>query len=78
MLDIDVIEPALAEWASQIAFVLKKDGILRFSMEYRMLNAVTIRDSYLILRMEECIEFQYFRSFELYLHVSIDFVDTSN
>ena len=56
MMEVDVIEPAVSEWAAPIVFAPKKDGSLRFCIDYRRLNAVTIRDSYPIPRMDECID----------------------
>lgn len=56
LLRMDVIEPAQTEWASPIVFAPKKDGSLRFSVEYRKLNTVNVRDSYPIPRMDECID----------------------
>lgn len=38
-----------------IVVVPKKDGTLRICVDYRKLNALTIRDSYPIPHMEECI-----------------------
>eukprot|EP00171_Calliarthron_tuberculosum_P023710 IDg23710t1 len=34
----------------------KKDGSLRFCIDYRRLNAVTKRDSYPLPRMDDCID----------------------
>lgn len=34
----------------------KNDGQLRFRIDYSRLNALTVRDSYPISRMDECIE----------------------
>lgn len=56
MLDMDVIEEAECEWASPILFVPKPDGTIRFCVDYRRLNAMTVRDSYPIPRMDECID----------------------
>lgn len=56
MLKIGEAEPATTEWTSPIVFVPKKNGRLRFCIDYRHLNAVTVCDSYLILRMDDCID----------------------
>jgi hypothetical protein len=56
MLKAEVIEPATSEWASKIVFVAKPDGSTRFCVDYRRLNAVTVRDSYPLPRMDECID----------------------
>ena len=50
-----VIEPTISEWASPVLFVPKKDGTLRFCIDYRKLNGMSTRDSYPIPRMDECI-----------------------
>jgi len=56
MRDAGVIEPAQSEWASPVVIVTKKDGSPRFCVDYRKLNAVTIRDSYPLPRMDDCID----------------------
>ena len=56
MLHAGVIEPTSAEWASPVVFVPKKDGTMRFCLDYRKLNAVTVRDSYPLQRMDEFID----------------------
>jgi Reverse transcriptase (RNA-dependent DNA polymerase)/RNase H-like domain found in reverse transcriptase len=52
----EVIEPATSEWASPIVLVAKPDGSTRLCVDYRRLNAITVRDSYPLPRMDECIE----------------------
>ena len=56
MLQAKVITPSNAEWASPVILVPKPDGSLRFCVDYRKLNSITIRDSYPMPRMDECID----------------------
>lgn len=56
MLAGNIIEPAQTEWAAPFVFVPEQDGTLRFRGDYRKLNALTTRDSYTILCMNECID----------------------
>ena len=51
-----VIKLTLAEWASPVVFVPKKDGTMGFCVDYRKLNAVTVRDSYPLPCRDECID----------------------
>lgn len=55
MLDADIIEPEISEWAAPIVFASKKNSSLRFCIDYRRLNELTVPDSYHIPRMDECI-----------------------
>lgn len=55
MLALKVIKPAQNEWASPIIFAPKKDRSLLFYIDYRMLNAITVCDSYPIPQMDEYI-----------------------
>lgn len=50
-----VIEPSNLEWADPVLFAPKKDGKLWFYIDYRKVNELTIKDSYPLLRMHECI-----------------------
>ena len=55
-LEAGVIEPAISEWASPVVLAAKKDGTLRFCVDFRRLNAVTIPDSYPLPRMDDCLD----------------------
>ena len=55
-LEVKVIEPAQREWGTPVLFVPKKCGKLRFCVDYRKLNSVTIKDAYPLPRIDECID----------------------
>ncbi len=45
----------MSEWASPVVIVPKHDGSARFCVDYRKINASTIRDSYRIPLVDDCI-----------------------
>lgn len=45
LLSHDVIEESCSPWASLVVLVNKRDGSYRFCIDFRKLNAVTVKDS---------------------------------
>lgn len=46
-----IIEPCQSYWTSNIVFVKKKDGGIRFCVDYRKFNDLTEKDAYPLRRM---------------------------
>ncbi len=55
MLRRRVIEPPDGPWSSPVVLVKKKDGTWRFCVDYRKLNAVTVKDSYPLPRIADTL-----------------------
>lgn len=49
-----VADSATTKLASPVLFAAKKDGGLRFGVNYTPLYAMTVCDSYVILKMDDC------------------------
>eukprot|EP00644_Phytophthora_capsici_P019074 jgi/Phyca11/133611/e_gw1.588.4.1 len=56
MLKQGVIEYGEGAWGFPVVIVKKKDGSVRFCIDYRALNAVTIKDVYPLPRVDETLE----------------------
>ena len=56
MLDQDVVEPSESPWASPIVLVQKKDGGVRFCVDYRKLNQITKLDEFPLPRIDDTLD----------------------
>ena len=56
MLSDGVIHPSNSPWASLIVMVKKKDGSLRFCVDFRQLNAATVKDAHPIPRIDDLLD----------------------
>ena len=55
MIDLDVIEPSISPYSSPVVLVPKKDGSVRFCIDFRKVNKVTEFDAEPMPNMEEVI-----------------------
>jgi Reverse transcriptase (RNA-dependent DNA polymerase) len=56
MLDMKVIEPASRPWSAPIVLIPKPNGSIRFCVDYRKLNDVSVNDSYALPRIDDCLD----------------------
>ncbi|XP_017464168.1 PREDICTED: RNA-directed DNA polymerase homolog, partial [Rhagoletis zephyria] len=56
MSESGVIEPSASPWSSPVVLVKKKDGQMRFCVDYRKLNDVTKKDSYPLPRIDDTVD----------------------
>ncbi|GBN58215.1 Retrovirus-related Pol polyprotein from transposon 297 [Araneus ventricosus] len=56
MVDNGIIEESPGPWASPIVLVKKKEESTRFCFDYRKLNAITIKDSYPLPRIDDTLD----------------------
>ena len=56
MLEKSIVSPGKGSWASPVVLAKKKDGTMRFCVDYRKLNRSTIRDAYPIPRIDDTLD----------------------
>ena len=56
LLNIGVIQPSSSEWASPPVLIRKKDGKVRWCIDYCALNNATIKDAFPLPNISECLD----------------------
>ena len=82
MLEAGAIRPSKSPYSSNVVLVRKKDGSLRFCIDFRKLNSRTVKDAYNLPRVDDTIDTligsKYFSKLDLrsgYWQVEVDEAD---
>ena len=56
MLEVGVIEPSCSQWASAPVLVRKRDGAVRYCIDFRRLNSITVKDAFPLPLISDCLD----------------------
>jgi hypothetical protein len=56
MLDKGVIRPSTSDWAACPVLVWKKDGSIRYCLDYRGLNKISRKDCFPLAKIQTCLD----------------------
>ena len=56
LLDVGIISRGVSEWASPTVLDRKRDGTVRYCIDLRKVNEVTVKDRYPLPKISECID----------------------
>ena len=56
MLKAGVIQESCSDWASSPVLIRKRDGTVRWCIDYRKLNDVTVKDTFPLPLVEDCLD----------------------
>ena len=56
LLDLGYIRPSMSPWGAPVLFAPKPDGTLRFCIDYRLLNKMTVRNMFPIPRTDDLLD----------------------
>jgi hypothetical protein len=56
MLTYGIIQPSISSWSSPIVLVSKPDGTIRFCVNYKKLNNLTIKDKFPLPRIDDSLD----------------------
>ena len=56
LLEKGFIHPSVSPWGASVLFVKKKDGTLRFCVDYRQLNKMKVKNKYPLPRIDDLFD----------------------
>ena len=56
LLEKGFIWPSVSPWGAPVLFVKKKDGTLQLCIDYRQLNKLTVKNKYLLPKIDDLFD----------------------